>query len=418
MKTLIYSLIFSAICLFPLSQVKAQKKQTIYYPDGKVAFEGRFQLAWNQTEKFESLEATDRNLDEEMDFGDRERVLSFYKDIIPSRLYEGKCRYYYPNGKLFAEGNYKSGFKNGTFKFYHPNGKLGARQSYEWGMATGHWESWDELGRLTKSFHYEAIPENTLQSIDEKSLVSQRKEPAMELKLFFGLEYEDFFDNREQEFGDHWHNLAVFKQYVTKKLYHKAIKEGSFKVWEAGKPYLDMYFSNNIPAGTWTIYKNDQPAFSIVFEGGKIIKATDLLNPANNFGSPEYLARKKETTQVMMSDDVNAIDPGLSNSPQGIFRTVQQKPEPGYDFNKYIRDNLKVPAKRSMPGTKVVVEFIVLRDGSIDNKVRALRSENVEPDMIAEVIRVIRQMPKWKPGMQNGKPVDVYFSLPVRIGQQ
>lgn len=418
MRSFIYSLIFSSAGILSLTQVQAQKKQTIYYPDGKVAFEGNFQLAWSQAEKFESGEVpeTGPDLEEDMDLEDRGRMLSFYKDMIPSRIYEGKCRYYYRNGKLFAEGNYKSGFKNGTFKFYHPNGQLGAQQSYEWGMASGHWESWDEQGRLSKSFHYQPIPESMLQSINEKTFASDKENVTESLKMFFGMGYEDFFNNSKQELSDHWRNLEIFKQYVTQKLYHKAIKEGTFKVWERGKPYLEMNFSNNIPAGTWTLYDNGQPAFTIVFESGKIIKATDLLNPANNFGSPEHLARKKKET--WLTDDVNAIDPGLSNSPQGIFRSVQQKPEAGYNVSKFIQDNLKVPAKRSMSGTKVVVELIVLRDGRIDNNVRVLRSDNVEPDMVTEVIRVIRQMPKWKPGMQNGKPVDVYFSLPVHIGQQ
>lgn len=415
MRSFIYSLIFSSAGILSLTQVQAQKKQIIYYPDGKVAFEGSFQLAWSQAEQFESGEAleTDQDPDEDIDLEDRGHMLSFYKDIIPSRVYEGKCRYYYRNGKLFAEGNYKSGFKNGTFKFYHPNGQLGARQSYEWGMASGHWESWDEQGRLTKSFHYQPIPESTLQSINENTVVSDRENVAESMKLFFGVGYEIFFNNSKQELRDHWRNLNIFEQYVTKKLYHKAIKEGAFKVWERGKPYLDMQFSNNIPAGTWTLYSDDKPAFAIVFEGGKIIKATDFLNPANNFGSPEYLARQKKESRF--TDDVNAIDPGLNNSPQGIFRSVQQKPEAGYNVSKYIRDNLKVPANRSRTGTKVIVEFIVLRDGSIDNKVRVLKSENVEPEMIAEVIRVIRQMPKWKPGRQNGQAVAVYFSLPIDI---
>lgn len=416
MRSLIYSLIFSSAGILSLSQVQAQKKQTIYYPNGKVAFEGRFQLAWNQTEKFEAAEATEteHSLEEDMDLEDRGRMLSFYKDIIPSRIYEGTCRYYYRNGQLFAEGNYTSGFKNGTFKCYHPNGKLGARQSYEWGMATGHWQSWDEQGRLTKSFHYQPIPGSMLQSINEKSLVSKREEPARELKLFFGLEYEDFFDNNEMEFGDHWRNLAVVKQYVTKKLYHKAIKEGSFKVWQAGKPYLDMNFSNNIPVGTWTLYKNDQPAFTIVFEAGEMTKATDFLNPENNFGSPEYLARKKEATQVMISDDVNAVDPGIAPKEE-IFRTVQQRPEAGYDFNKYIRDNLKAPKNIDVSrGTRVIVEFVVRNDGSID-KVRAIRSEKVDPALVKEVIKVVQQMPKWKPGMQNGRAVAVLLTYPVQL---
>lgn len=275
MRSFIYSLIFSSAGILSLTQAQAQKKQTIYYPDGKVAFEGSFQLAWNQAEKFEFSEIleTDRDLEENiMDLKDRGRILSFYKDMIPSRIYEGKCRYYYRNGKLFAEGNYKSGFKNGTFKFYHPNGQLGAQQSYEWGMANGHWESWDEQGRPSKSFHYQPIPESTLQGINERTVVSDSENLTESLKLFFGLGYEVFFNNSKQELSDHWRNLDIFKQYVTQKLYHKAIKEGTFKVWEQGKPYLEMNFSNNTPAGTWTLYDNGQPAFIIVFESGKIIK--------------------------------------------------------------------------------------------------------------------------------------------------
>ena len=418
MRSFIYSLIFSSASLLLFTEVQAQKKQTIYYPNGKIAFEGQFQLAWNQSEKFEATDATEseRNLEEEMDLEDRGRMLSFYKDIIPSRIYEGTCRYYYRDGQLFAEGNYTSGFKNGTFKFYHPNGKLGARQSYEWGMASGHWESWDEQGRLTKSFHYQAIPENTLQSVNEKSITSDRDDVAMGIKLFFGREYENFFEDNQSEFGDHWHNLAIFKRYVVKKLYHKAIKEGVFKVWEGGKPYLDMNFSNNIPVGTWRIYKDDKPGFEIVFEGGKIIKATDLLNPANNFGSPEYLARQKEVTHLMGVAEPNAVDLGIPQKEE-IFRTVQQMPEPGYDLNKYFIDNLKMPKSKDATGGRVTVQFVVRKDGRID-KLNAVRSEHLDPVLVKEVIRVAQQMPKWKPGRHNGQAVDVYYTYPINVRLQ
>lgn len=415
MRSLIYSLIFSSAGILSLTQVQAQKKQAIYYPNGKVAFEGRFHLAWNQTERFEHPEdqEADPDLSESMVFEDRERMLNAYRDMIPNRVYEGKCKYYYRNGKLFSEGTYKSGFKNGTFRFYHPNGQLGAQQSYEWGMASGHWESWDEQGRVSSSFHYKPIPENTLLRINGKDLLSGRNEPERDLKLFFGMEYEDFFNNSARELNDHWRNLEIFKQYVTQKLYHKAIKEGIFKVWEQGKPYLEMNFSNNIPAGTWTLYDNGQPAFIIAFEGGKIVKATDLFNSANNFGSPEYLARKAEGTHVM-PDDINAIDPGLPPN-QEIFKTVQQMPQAGYDFNKYIRDNLNVPKNiATSRGTRVVVEFVVRKDGSID-KVRAIRSEQMDPGLAEEVVNVVQGMPKWKPGMQNGKAVDVTLTYPVQL---
>lgn len=412
MRSLIYRFVFAAACILSLSQAQAQKKQTIYYPNGKIAFEGRFQLAWNQTERFEAPE-TVPDLNQNLVFEERESMLNVYKDLIPGRIYEGKCRYYYPDGKLFATGAYKSGYKNGTFKFYYPNGQLGAKQSYEWGMANGLWESWNEQGRLTRSFHYKTIPESMLQSINEKSLLSRSKEPAMAVKLFFGREYEDFFDNSKQEFRDHWGNLAIFKEYVTKRLYHKAIKEGTFKVWQQGKPYLDMHFSNNIPVGTWTIYDQDQPAFTIVFEAGKIIKATDFLNPENNFGSPENLARKKEPARSIAADDVNAVDPGIVQQEE-IFRTVQQMPEAGYDFNKYIRDNLKTPKSKDAAGGRVVVEFVVRKDGRID-KVRAIRSDKTDPALVAAVVKLIQNVPKWQPGRQNGRAVDVYYTFPVDV---
>lgn len=416
MRSFIYSLIFSSTCMLPLHQAQAQKKQTIYYPNGKVAFEGRFQLAWNQTERFEYPEDQegDPELSENMVFEDREFMLHTYRDIIPARIYEGKCRYYYQNGKLFASGNYKAGFKNGTFKFYHPNGQLGALQSYEWGMASGHWEYWDEQGRLSGSFHYQRIPENTLLRINGKRLLSGKNEPERDLKLFFGMDYADFFKHSSRELNDHWRNLNIFEQYVTKRLYHKAIKEGEFKVWEQGKPYLEMHFSNNIPVGSWRIYKNDKPVFEIVFESGKIIKATDFLDPANNFGSPEYLARKAAETRGVSAGDVNAIDPGLAPREE-IFKTVQQMPQAGYDFNNYIIKNLKAPKNIDVSrGTRVIVEFVVRKDGSID-KVRAIRSEKVDPALVAEVVKVMQQMPKWKPGMQNGRAVDVTLTYPVQL---
>ncbi len=416
MRYFIYSVLFSAASLLTAKHSQAQKKQTIYYTNGKIAFEGRFQLAWRQTDKFE-LDPTDgygKSLDEDIESKDKQMMLTYYKDMIPGRIYEGSCRFYYRDGHIFATGNYTSGFKNGLFEFYHPNGKLGARQSYEWGMASGHWESWDDQGRLTRSFHYRPIPENTLQDINEKSILSDRDDVPLSLKLFFGSEYESLLEDNNAALGNHWDNLAVFRQYVVKKLYHKAIKDGAFKVWEGGKPYLDMNFSNNIPSGTWTIYKNEQPAFSVVFEDGKMIKAIDFLNPENNPGSPEYIARKRAAERIMVNEDPNAIDPGIP-AREEIFRTVQQMPEPGYDFNKYIINNLKVPKKSDLSrGRRVVVEFVVRKDGTID-KVHAIRSEQLDPVLVAATIKVVQGMPKWKPGKQNGRPVDVILTYPVQI---
>jgi protein TonB len=81
---------------------------------------------------------------------------------------------------------------------------------------------------------------------------------------------------------------------------------------------------------------------------------------------------------------------------------------------KWINKNLKIPTiavEQGVSGT-VNLRFVVKKDGSIDN-VTVLKS--LDPSCDKEAIRVIKEMPKWIPGQQNGNPVDVYFQLPIRF---
>ena len=79
---------------------------------------------------------------------------------------------------------------------------------------------------------------------------------------------------------------------------------------------------------------------------------------------------------------------------------------------KYIRENIKYPeqAMKERIQGRVTVSFIVEKDGSISN-VKAVRS--VHPLLDKEAVRMVKSMPKWSPGKNNGKPVRVRFNLPV-----
>ena len=57
-----------------------------------------------------------------------------------------------------------------------------------------------------------------------------------------------------------------------------------------------------------------------------------------------------------------------------------------------------------------MVGFVVERDGSVSD-VKILRG--VDPSLDKEATRVVKSMPKWKPGMQTGKPVRCRFTIPV-----
>ncbi len=80
-----------------------------------------------------------------------------------------------------------------------------------------------------------------------------------------------------------------------------------------------------------------------------------------------------------------------------------------YDF---INKNLLYPklAKENGIEGRVIVRFIVQKSGYID-KIEIIRKLGWGCD--EEVLRMIQLMPKWSPGKMNGKPVAVYFTLPV-----
>lgn len=97
------------------------------------------------------------------------------------------------------------------------------------------------------------------------------------------------------------------------------------------------------------------------------------------------------------------------------FTTVEEMPSfPGGEkaLMDYISENLKYPTVAQEAGIqgRVIIRFVVDNDGSISN-VNILRG--IDPACDNEAVRVVEAMPKWKPGKQRGKPVSVYFTLPI-----
>jgi protein TonB len=98
-----------------------------------------------------------------------------------------------------------------------------------------------------------------------------------------------------------------------------------------------------------------------------------------------------------------------------IFVVVEQQPEfPGGTtaLMKFLGDNIRYPVIAQENGIqgRVIMNFVVERDGSISD-VQIVRGQ--DPSLDREAERVIKTMPKWKPGQQRGKPVRVRFTLPV-----
>jgi protein TonB len=94
---------------------------------------------------------------------------------------------------------------------------------------------------------------------------------------------------------------------------------------------------------------------------------------------------------------------------------VSQMPEfPGgeEELIRYLAQNIQYP-KQALDGNtegRVLIGFVVNKEGNIDD-VKVLRSIGDGCD--EEAVRVIHKMPKWKPGKNNGKLVNVFYNLPV-----
>ena len=105
---------------------------------------------------------------------------------------------------------------------------------------------------------------------------------------------------------------------------------------------------------------------------------------------------------------------------QTIFEVVEQMPDfPGgmAALMQFLGKNIKYPTIAQENGTqgRVIVQFVVNKDGSIVDP-RVVKS--VDPYLDKEALRVIGTMPKWKPGMQRGKPVRVKYTVPVMFRLQ
>ena len=81
---------------------------------------------------------------------------------------------------------------------------------------------------------------------------------------------------------------------------------------------------------------------------------------------------------------------------------------------EYLRDNIEYPerCKQEEIQGRVIVTFVVEKDGSI---VEPEVVKSVDPELDAEALRLVSNMPAWTPGKQNGKEVRVRYSVPVNF---
>jgi protein TonB len=141
----------------------------------------------------------------------------------------------------------------------------------------------------------------------------------------------------------------------------------------------------NTAIGAFDVKGNDEAA-------GEVLKAKEVI------AAPE--PPKEEETKVF---DVVEQMPSFPGGPSALF--------------EFLSKNIKYPAVAEENGVqgRVIVTFVVERDGSITD-VRVVKS--VDPSLDKEAQRVVKSMPRWIPGKQNGSAVRVKYTVPVTFKLQ
>ena len=152
--------------------------------------------------------------------------------------------------------------------------------------------------------------------------------------------------------------------------------------------------------------KKGRKASTIKAGNGTVLQVVEAQDQKTEAEAPKSEQKQYEATLTYEIKE---------DSPQDVFDVVEKMPEfPGgvQELLGFLSKTIKYPAEAEKAGKqgRVIATFVVRKDGSISDA-RVVKS--VDPLLDAEALRVINAMPAWIPGTQNGKPVNVKYTVPI-----
>ena len=145
---------------------------------------------------------------------------------------------------------------------------------------------------------------------------------------------------------------------------------------------------------------------------GALLMVSNIESVAREIGEqvPE-VAEVQQKAEAKASDATAPADT-TKNVVYDVTETMPQFPGGQGVMMKYLAANIKYPASavKAKKQGRVIVAFVIQKDGSVTNA-RIVKS--VDPELDAEALRIVKAMPNWTPGTQDGKPVNVRYTIPV-----
>ena len=305
--------------------------------------------------------------------------------IQSSILYkEGKTlqrTQFHPNGQTKSMIAYNDKVLDGEYKMWHANGKLYFSGYYANNLKNGDFEVYNDTGELLKKGGYQ-----------EGKLISGEN-------IVLDMVYRDPEIAAMFKSGD-----AAFNEYLSQK----GLELETSKIVTTNKKItLDLITDKS---GKIAGLQNIARATPIESE---LIKA--LFKDCPDF-SPATI--ENIPVQSVQNFTLDFSKDGIKICPQDkTLMGVKKMPEfPGGQaaFNQYLATSLKYPVEAAKAGIQgvVLVTYVVDEEGKIVN-VKLVRG--IDPLLDLEAIRVIETMPKHTPGEENGIPVKVRLTIPVKF---
>ena len=225
------------------------------------------------------------------------------------------------------------------------------------------------------------------------------------------------------------YQLLLIKKAVGTRLYsmansfnHSKLKKRiTMMLKEKSNPWAKLKYLYMLPVAAIAVTAFARPEISETAEEISAVKVNDL----TAIVEAKVTKTIEEAVQVstVLKDtakpvEVKYIPAEVGDKLQGspVFEMVEQMPEfPSGGMSaalEYIQKNMQYPESAKENGTqgRVTVQFVVDKAGNVTEP-KVLRP--VDKELDAEAIRLVKSMPKWKPGMQKGQAVAVKFTMPV-----
>lgn len=298
-------------------------------------------------------------------FANGNKELSF---LCNNEMLHGEMNMWYPDGHLSFTGNYKNNLKNGPFESFDQAGNSDRKGIYREG----------------KLISGESVVQDLV--YDKPDVPAQYIDGDVAFNNYLIMKTHGFGTIKEMVENDIRVinlRLTIDKTGLTKKM----------EILSELNP-SDHDIIN-------TIFK-DFPGFKPALQEGAPVRSILNLNLLlSNKGV--YLDRIFHIVQDSINNPTYFSAEEMPEYPGGLLA-----------LRKFIAQNIRYPVLAQENGIqgKVFVTFIIQEDGSVSNIHIA---KSVHPVLDLEAIRLIKLLPKWKPGKQKGKPVRVSYTVPINF---